>query len=255
MSYGLLPVSGTFSLPSFTAAQGTVIVRGVPPWPGAPGAAPMLYACPSVSGVPKFSGHNCNNNTGCFTHISQLIYTATTTAHTLMVMRPFNFTTVSSAAAVSQAVINITTDPGIYSTKYAYPTPGGTPPSQVADNAIAAGDYCAYQLADGTWVFDTVSSVSTLAITMTTSVPAATSGTGVLAGSLFYFFGISTDSDPATGMVHWRTVTVAATRNTYGDSVVGLVAGLHKGDPLIVFSGNASNAGSVDSVIGFYSPY
>jgi hypothetical protein len=243
---GDLQLAGTFAVGTATQAAATAIVAGVPPFRGPSGGSPLIYKASPGSNVPNWWG-------GPITNVSALVNTSGATAHTLFLLRPLNFTYTSAAAAINQAVINIVEDPGIYSTNYNYRTPGGQIPAAVANNAIAANDYAAYQLVDGTWVFDKVASVATLAITMTTSVPNITGG-GVAAGAPFFFFGITTDKDPATGAVQFSTVTTAsATRQNMLDATATGVASLHPGDPLLFFNANATNASILDLIAGFYS--
>lgn len=248
------PAAGFFSVPGNAQVADTVIASLIPPFGGPQGSPPLIYST---------AGGNLPNWTrsGILTHLTSIIYTEGTTAHTVYVMRPLNWTTVASAAAAAQAVINITADPGIFTTKYRYPLPGATPstagyytyPGRVGNNAIAGGDYCVYQLTDGTWVMDTVSSVSTLAITMTTNVPTG----GVAAGAPFFFFGISTDTDPATGTTQPHTLAIAsATRqNLIQDANSGGYNSLHPGDPMLFYSGNATAAGTLCEIVGYYAKY
>jgi len=199
------------------------------------------------------------------TRLIYLLYTAGSTAHTITVLRPLGKTTVASAAAGGQAVINITNDPGKYSTTY----PGGV--SNVADDPIAANDYVVYQTADGNYVCDSVSSVSTLAITMSNNVPSS----GVLAGAPFWFFGITSDINPADGLAHPQFDTTASAQTTLGGSAgqfpagfVGSIAhpsffasgGATAGnnmdgtnEPLIVISNNATAAGTLEMCEAIYS--
>jgi hypothetical protein len=237
--------AGGFCVGGATATANTKILLGIPPM-GALGGK---------------SAGDVKTRSPFFTHITSVVYTTTTTAHIIYLMRPKNYTTVASAAAISQAVINITADPGIYSTNF---DPlgwwggfanGVTKPACCVDRGIAANDFCAYQLKDGTWVFDTVSSVSTLAITMTTNVFNVTGG-GVLANAPFYFFGLVGDIVPQTGQVHTSTNSLATTNNQAmlrDTTGVGHFQAFNGGDPLLVVSSNATNAGILEQVSGFYS--
>lgn len=202
---------------------------------------------------------------GAVTRLVSLAYTCGATAHTLTVMRPLGKTTVASPAAGGQNVINITNDPGKFSTTY----PGGT--SNVADDGIAANDFVAYQCNDGTWVVDTVASVATLALTMTTNVPAS----GVAAGAPLWFFGIATDTNPADNLPHPQFTLTASQLTTLGDTVgegiagfVGSIAhppfmasgGATTGnnmdgtnEPLIVQSNNITAAGTLETVQAMYT--
>lgn len=238
-----IPVLGTFNVGRATAAGGTAFRALIPPFCGPAGSPRTLF---SATGRKNFGGG--------ITKVGTVCYTTGGTAHQIGLMRPFNYTYVASAAAINQAVINITADPGVYSTNYQYGSPLSTGTGAVADNAIAASDICVYQLSDGTWILDTVSSVSTLAITMATSIPNITGG-GVLAGSLFYFFGVIGDKDPATGLVNPQN-TIAASQvrdKSWHDPIAGVVSALHEGDPLVFYSPNGTNAGELEFISGYYA--
>jgi hypothetical protein len=244
MSAPLSPTFGTFCVGRKTAAGGTAFAQVIPPFSNQGGPGP---------GVTPNVLQNSGNTRQGVTHITTLIYDIGTTIHTLTMMRPLNYTTFSAAAAASQAVVNITADPGVYA-NYKWPLPNAQVAVRTADNPIAANDYAVYQAADGTWVMDTVASVSTLAITMTTNVPTG----GVLTGGLFYWFGISTDTDPATGNPHVQFDAAPAagsgtSRVTFGPDGNGGLCALHPGDPLIIYSPNTTAAGFLQLVAGYYS--
>jgi len=179
--------------------------------------------------------------------VTTVCYTTGITAHTIGVMRPFNYTTFTADAAAAQAVVNIKDNPGLYATTYKYPKNGTL---RVADNGIAASDYVAYQCADGTWNVDTVASVSVLAVTLTNTLPTG----GVTNGGLLYFFGVIGDSDPATALVNPQTqIAASLTRDkSWSDSVLGVMQALHPGDPLLFYSPNTTNAGILEFISGFY---
>lgn len=251
-------VVGSFSVGTLTQSAGTAIVRLIPPFCGAPGASPKLFAVDTgmtmqnstqtaLTGYPNWWTSN-----DAFSKVTDFSNINGATAHAIVFMRPLNWTYVASAAAINQAVINIKEDPGIYSTKYRYPSPLATGTAAVADNGIAANDYCAYQLKDGTWVVDTVASVSTLAITMATAVPNITGG-GVAAGSPFFFFGISTDKDPATGLAHPGFTTTASSTQFIQTQAGAMFNTLHRGDPMIIFNANGSNADTLAGAWGVYT--
>jgi hypothetical protein len=183
------------------------------------------------------------------THITTVCYTTGSTAHDVYICRPFNYTYFSAAAAASQAVVNIAADPGNYTSNWNYPPFPGTP--STANNLIAGGDYVMYQRADGTWCLDTVASVSTLAITLTTNLLTG----GVLQGGLFYWFGIPTDTDPNTGQGQPNTLIAASQvrDKTWSDTTCGVVASLHDGDPMFFYSANPTVAGALEFLAGFYS--
>lgn len=187
-------------------------------------------------------------------HLLHVAVTVGSTAHILSVLRPLNKTTTSAAAAASQAVINITADPGDFTG------------IRTSDNVIAAGDYCVYQCSDGTWVVDTVSSVATLAITMATNVPFAVSS-----GAPFWFFGIETDTNPNDAQAHPRYNLAASSLVQYGshDAAVGFqssINGIYKassllhadmegglGHPMILIIDNGTVASNLETTTVVYS--
>lgn len=235
----------TFSVGTNTATGGTAFASLVPPSPGG-GIAPILYGADANHRANWAQGPAASR-----AHVTCLLYTTGTTAHKVAILRPFNWTTLAAAAAGGQKVVNLADDPGVYSTNYKYPTPGNVAPSQVGDNGIAASDYVAYQVADGTWVLDTVNSVSSLAVTLTTNLPTG----GALAGAALFFFGAVSDKDPATGQVNWQTTTTASTnrQSLVPDNIAGGVQALHPGDPLVFYSPNGTAAGTLDHLSGFYA--
>ena len=99
-----------------------------------------------------------------------------TTAHTLCLLEPSSANgsqnTASAAAAAAQKVINVTNTP-----------------LDPAGNAAAASDIVAYQCTDGTWEFNTIASVATLAITHTTNLAKA-----VAANAKYIIFGVIADN-------------------------------------------------------------
>lgn len=201
---------------------------------------------------------------GLFTTLADIWYICGGTAHALTVMRPLGKTYTTAAAAAAQAVINVARNPGTYSHFGTIST---------ADNALAANDYCVYQTADGQYVVDTVASVSSLAITMTGNVPTA----GVLAGAPFWFFGLTTDLNPANNTAHpVFTLTASATTklgSDPGDTLVGALGSIApppetrkltsttygrwplngREEPLIIHSNNATAAGTIERAIALYN--
>ena len=189
-----------------------------------------------------------------FTRLVSVWYTAGATAHTLTVMRPLNRVTFTAADAAGQAVVNISADPGNYTG------------IRTADNTIAANDFVVYESADGTFVLDTVSSVSSLAITLTSNVPTG----GVLVGGYFWWYGIITDTNPNDATAHPQ-YTLPASVTTYlgtdaGEGIAGFVGSIPgnqkagslinvngKYEPLILHSGNATNAGVLEKATAIYT--
>lgn len=198
-----------------------------------------------------------------FTRLLSILYTVGTTAHTLTVLREKARTTTTAAAAGGQAVINLAADPGKL-----LKGPNGTA-SSVADRGIAANDWLAFELADGTFWFDQVASVSTLAITLQTNLPSGTALTNpVLAGAVVWFFGLPGDQNPldvatvtskgatptATASAHPVFDAFAAASGTQQITLGGIasedVAGLCRSpvpySPILVQSNNATVAGTIE---------
>lgn len=206
-------VLGRRSYGKNTQTAGTIIKQLVEPWPNA------------------------------WTRITGYRQTVSTTAHLLTLMRPFNLTTFSADAAAAQAVVNITADPGAYSAAGALAT---------ANNLIAANDWVVYEAADGTFVMDVVSSVSTLAITLTANLPTG----GVKKNGKFWFFGIATDTNPNNNQANPRWNAAASTLFTLSraDALGSIpdhpLLNLGKGryQPLILQIDNGTAASTMESV-------
>jgi hypothetical protein len=243
------PVWGTFNCPRATnATPGNAFTALIRPFSGNQFPA---AANPDL-GQRKGRGYS---------HVTKVIYTTGSTAHLVYIMRPLNYALIVSGTG---SVINIATDPGKWATpaNWLYdPFPGGVasasawnnPPS-VANIPIATGHWICYQGASGTWIVDTVASVATLAITMTTPLPTG----GVLAGAPFYFFGAITSLDPSTGYGHPQTQypgTPDIRDTSWSADQAGVVSNLHPGDPMIFYSGNATAQGYLEALCGFYSAY
>lgn len=177
---------------------------------------------------------------GAITTINRLEYLAAATAHTLTVMRPFNWTTFTADAASGQAVVNIAVNPGAYATAWQYGLPGATP--SVANNLMAASDFVVYELPDGNYVLDTVASISSLAVTLTTNLPTG----GVKKGDRLWFFGITTDVNPQTSKAHPAHTLTASVTTTIHNEQDPWFRALNPYDPLIIHSNNATNAGTLE---------
>lgn len=247
-----------------TASAGTAFAALIEPQSAAD-AGRYLYAVdPAQKGANGILGKpNWNGQATGYSRVTKLIYTTANTGHKIGILRPFNYSYTTANAAINQAVIVLKDDPGTYSTNFRYPL-SGTPsggggaliPAAVADNAIAGSDYVAYQLKDGTWILDTVASVSGFSVTLTTNIPNITGG-GVLINTPVFFFGVVGDKDPNTGLVNWQTTTIANTnrQDLLPDYLAGSVNAMHRGDPLIFYSPNTTGAGILDSALGYYSPF
>lgn len=235
MAQPLVQSYGAFSKGRKTATAGTAIVILIPPFSNQ--GMPGLGTGKMGLGVP---------------HITHMIVDGTTTKQTIGILRPQNFTTFSANAAAGQAVVSLTADPGVYSTNWKYGLPNGQSGPRTADDAIASGDYCVYQAADGTYIADTAAgSYTSGTVTMTTNLPTG----GVLQGGLFWLFGQTADTDPNTGEPHLSIDTTgAAARIEYTDAN-GLWCALHQGDPLLIVDPNATAADTWQLVAGYYAKH
>jgi hypothetical protein len=186
-----------------------------------------------------------------FTHIAAISYRAAGTAHTLTIMRPFARTTLTAAAAGAQAVINIAADPGNYPATV-----------RTADNAIAANDYVVVELPDGTFHIGIVSSVATLAITLTANLPTL----GAASGAKVWFFGVAANTNPNDAQANPTFTMTASAITTLGNDpgeAMGSVCGSFVGptglgldgkyEPLLVQSNNATAQGFLESVFAVYT--
>lgn len=164
------------------------------------------------------------------------------TAHTLTCLRPLGKTTVASVAAAGQAVVNLTADPGDYDA-------GAVKPG-VADNPAAAGDYLAFEMPDGTYYFDTISSITLLAATLTSNVPTG----GIAAGATVWFLGIAADTNPVNGQDHpFLNVPVSTTTN-WQNYWSPLFQSHGAYEPLLLQESNETAAATVNYISGVYGP-
>lgn len=250
----LLPPLGTFSIPGRPTATGaTAFAALVPPCPGAAGSGPQLFANSPTRSLGRGVAH-----------VTKVIYTTGGTAHLLSIMRPKNWTYFDAALPKNTTLIpdsgTLHDDPGLYATTYKYAGPQagtlsyGSLPVNVADNAIAAGDYVAYQLADGSWQLDTIASGTFgSSLTLTTGTPNRTGAT-IPQGSILFFFGVVTDHDPQDGLLPFQTtIAASAVRDaSWADSLCGIASGARPGDPLVFYSPNTTNQGWLEQLTGFY---
>ena len=141
-------------------------------------------------------------------------YLCGSTAHTLKVLHCGSLagsrTTASADAAISQAVLNVT-----------------DAPTDPAGNATASGDIIAYQVTGGGWEFNIVSSLSTLAITLTNNIAIA-----VLSGAAVRIFGVIGDG------FNFSFGLTASVVTHFDDTI--LCQAPFVGDPLYVSNANAT---------------
>ena len=230
-----------------TQTAATVITVLVPPDPGDIKSPKFRYSI--NNGRPNWMTGGLGR-----TVITSALYTTAGTAHTITLMRPFNYARIAEAVTANDTTVVLDKDPGVYSTNFNYPSPLSTGTAVTADNAIAGSDFVAFQLLDGTWHVTTVASVSSLTVTLTTGTPNITGG-GAAINTPFYFFGITTNVSPVTGTAHSSTLTIASTNriNLADDDILGFMVSNFPGDPMILHSDNATAAGSFEGVSGHYA--
>lgn len=183
------------------------------------------------------------------TYVADFVYTSGNTAHTVTVMRPLNSAKVVSAIApnTAAAVLTLTADPGVYS---------GTRACRVADNPIAPADYIAVELSDGT-IFNDVANTNTTgaSLVLTTTLPVLV---GIPAGAKVWFYGITTDLNPADGQAHLKMTTTAnAAKEVLWGSQSGEAEAVGIGsnsfyEPLLIVSSNGTAAGTINRVSAVY---
>lgn len=160
-----------------------------------------------------------------FTRLTTMHYVSAGTAHTITVLKSLGRTTLSAAAAISQATVVLNADPG----------PSG--------NLLATSDYCALRQNDGTFLFGTI----TWTLATKTAVFSSNLTVAAAAGSDFWMFGVVGDQ---TANTFKPTVS---TRNIYQDMLSGIMVSGNVDEPLLIYSTNATAAGVLDYVAGYYS--
>jgi len=172
------------------------------------------------------------------TRIMKLEYTSAGTAHTVTLMKPLGEpTTLTAAAGTGQAVINIAADVGV-----------GT-----VAGAIAAGDYLVVRKeSTGIVYLVKVSSIATLAVTLTANVPVA-----FASGDKVWDFGIPGNVRTNVIAGHMPllppvSATTAYNSTEYGE---GIFTTDNRDDPVIISSTNATAAGTVKQAAAVYLDY
>ncbi len=239
-------VFGTFAVPANTQTAATVITRLIPPFALGHGGAQVQ----KVDG----NGDRIVPAPRAYTHVTSLSYLDSGTAHQATILRPLNWTYLTAALAANGTALTLAADPGIYSTNYKYPLPNGvTKPASVADNGIGASDYVAFQLRDGSWYFGTITSGSGTAVVLASGVPNVTGG-GADKNTVVYYFGVAADLNPQTLVAHhYFLSTAGSARIEFLSAGAGSVPSLNPGDPMIFYSANATNAGTLSSLSGIYA--
>jgi len=150
-----------------------------------------------------------------------------TTAHVLHLMETGPLAgarnAASAAAAAAQKVINVTTTP-----------------TDPAGNAAAANDIVAYQCTDGSWEFNTIASVATLAITHSNNLAKA-----VASGARYLIFGITGDN-----MGQQFTLTASVTNVSPAVPIVAVNP--YVSDPWYVHIANGTAASVIQTMLFAY---
>lgn len=162
-----------------------------------------------------------------YTRVSGFALTSGNTANAGYFMRPLGRANVATA---------FTADSGAAITLDADPSPTG--------NTIAAGDQVVLAGDDGTYVRAQVNTSgwnsSTKVLTFTANVAVDLS-----VGAKVWNFGVSGDTDPVLGTVHPFFASTVNTQRVYTFGPSG-IRGHQKGDPLLFYCPNATNATVLD---------
>jgi hypothetical protein len=199
-------------------------------------------------------------NPSCATLLNFAQVTVSTTAQTLIAMRPVSALTIpntsvrascylTAAAAGGQAVINVNQNPGTF-TVYSYPN-GGVP--RTANRTVSSGDYVAYQYPDGTWEVNTISSISTLAFTLTNNLSTGNSSFGLAANAPVWYFGPTTQVNPYDGLAHPVFTLPASGVINFGSEAFPLMSTLGLNEPLLLYCANATAASTLERVSASYA--
>jgi hypothetical protein len=167
------------------------------------------------------------------TNILNLNYLAGATAHTLTLMRGTTWSTIPTAVAAG----------GTSVTTAAVLLNG-------AGQTIQANDIVAIQLDNWTWFTSTVSSVSggNLTLVLNTAVP---SGRSVPANAVIVEYGQAGDAFHAHQQ--YAAGASATTNVPNGVGPLTLCKATHQGQPIVVNSNNATNAGTLEYINWAYT--
>lgn len=191
--------------------------------------------------------------------LTYLQYLAGATAHTLSLLSPLSkFAKLVAPAVAGATTFQIGADPGKYSLNL---FPGSSiPEPSVADNPIAANHIVAMQGPDRVVSIFKVSSVSVAnnvwTITINTGgAPFATAipTQGYPTGTPLFFYGLITDVNPATGLAHPTIAAGASATTTIGANNQTVFETAESESPLLIYSPNTTNAGTVVWASGVYA--
>jgi hypothetical protein len=166
-----------------------------------------------------------------YTRVSTLKATSGAAGQTVTAYRNLGHTTFTAAGAPGQAVVNIAAQP-------------------FAARNLAANDYVAISETDGVCRLYQVSSVSALAVTLTSNLVA-----GVAGGGDFWFMGkaANTDLDVRTGLVQQVFNLPGTAQSVFSETDTGAVSSLFPYEPILLQHNNAGTAGSIDHVVWGYT--
>lgn len=173
--------------------------------------------------------------------ITKFAYTCPAAAHILYFMRPIGRALLSASVADAATSIVLASDPGAWGSA-----------KVVAANPIAANDYIAYQTDDGTWEVRVPSAVSTVDGVSTLTVTAVGAAITKSTSRYVYYFGIKTDSNPETGVAHYLVKPPVNSTTVFDGNGSAFVSAIKPGDPILVFSDNATTQGYLEYLTAIY---
>jgi len=164
--------------------------------------------------------------------LTKIVYTPGATVHNLILMRAAEQVLTTAAAAASATTIVVDS-------------------SGFAGQTIASGDYLVVEHADGTCGLYLASALATLTVTINALSKAVNSGARVwILGSISETW-------------HSTLPTVASIRNDFAEPIGGLAqsgwddgtsyARDGRGEPMVIYSANATNAGTLNHGTAIYT--
>lgn len=185
--------------------------------------------------------------TGAIARVTSLVYRPAGTAHNLYFLRPCGSNTVASALAAAGTALILSGN--ILN------------PAGAVAHTPAANDYILVKLDNGYWHLTTISAwtAGTFTMTLSTAVP---SGRSIAAGATVYFLGVVGDE----WNIKFETTASTVLDLKGGDGGIaetGLPAGSFatatygnrsgQGDPMLFISDNATAAGFLRQLSGYYN--
>jgi hypothetical protein len=171
---------------------------------------------------------------GAKSRITSVIYTCGSTAHTLSLMKALAKTTTTAAKVATDTTLPVTS-------------------ASFLNQTIAANDFIVVKHTDGTYGAYKVSGISSLTLTINAL------SADVAAGSPVWVMGAIGEAE------HRQILVIASVMNQFRDPTGGLCTtgyrSVYSGtvykrsgndDPILVHSGNATAAGVLEAVSGYY---